>query len=62
MATELSTEETTKARVQLFAKDMMKQINNNWSNGAILINKYGQNCKDIIMVPEKRLLYWLEQK
>ena len=37
MALEISSEETIKARIQLFAKDMMKQINNNWSNGAILM-------------------------
>ena len=62
MAKSISTEETVKARVQLYANDMLEKINHNWSNGAILINKYGEHCKKIITAPDKRLQYWLDKK
>jgi len=61
LATELSNEEVTKARMELDVKEMMKEINNDWSNGAILINKYAEHCKNIIENTETRMQYWLEK-
>lgn len=61
LAVKLSNEEVTKARMELDTKAMVKEINNDWSNGAILINKYAEHCKNIIENTETRMQYWLEE-
>lgn len=43
------------ARVEIDAKQMMKEMNNHYSNGAIIINKYGDKCKTLLESPEKRI-------
>jgi hypothetical protein len=42
------------ARAELDAKQMMKEMNDDYSNGAIIINKYGEKCKSLLEAPEKR--------
>jgi hypothetical protein len=61
LAAKASNDKVTQARIELDVKAMMKEIDNNWSNGAILINKYGESCKEIIENPEGRLEYWLSK-
>ena len=61
LANELSNEEVNKARFEIDVKLMMKEINNDWSNGAILINKYAEHCKNIIKNTETRMQYWLDK-
>lgn len=61
LASKLSNENTTKARMELDMKQMMKEINSDWSNGAILINKYAEHCKNIIENSEARMQYWLDK-
>lgn len=51
----LSNLKVAMARAELDAKQMMKEMNNNYSNGAIIINKYGEECKSLLEEPEKRV-------
>lgn len=61
LAEMISNKKVTKARIELHAKVMLKEIENNWSNGAILIHKYGESCKEILESPENRIEYWLSK-
>jgi len=54
MAVELSNEEVIKAHIELI-KEMKEDMKHNWSNAAILINKYAFFCKDLMEKPEDRL-------
>ena len=61
-ASKLSNKRVTESRIELDIKAMMKEIDYSFSNGAILINKYGEYCKGIIDNPKARLQYWLDKK
>lgn len=61
-AVRLSNVKVTEARVELSVKSQMKEMGKNYSNFAILINKYGEFCKQLINNPDKRLKYWLKKK
>jgi hypothetical protein len=62
LAIELSNEKVTSARMELTVQEMAHETDHNWSNSAILINKYGQLCKHLIEKPTDRLQYWLERR
>lgn len=62
IAVEFSNEEVTKARIEMALKSMLKDIDNKLSNAAIVINKYGEFCKELLENPEARLQYWLDKK
>ncbi|MGS0681542.1 hypothetical protein ACVBIL_10300 [Shewanella sp. 125m-7] len=57
-ASELSNEKVSEARVKLAYKEMHKELDGNWSNSAILIEKYSDLCVELLESPEKRLKYW----
>ena len=61
LAAEISSAEVTAARVELRTTAMGEEIGGDLSNFAILINKYGQRCKEILEDPEGRLTYWVDQ-
>ena len=57
-ASELANEKVSAARVKLAYKEMHKELDTNWSNSAILIEKYSDLCVELLENPEKRLEYW----
>lgn len=57
-----SNDEVSKSRVRLSYQQLAKETGNNYSNAAILIDKYGVTCKSALEDPESRLNYWLEKK
>ena len=61
-ANEMSNKKVTDARISLFTKEMVKEINHDWSNAAIIINKYQENCIEILNDPENRIDYWLAKE
>jgi len=58
----LSTEKLAFARVDLATKTMVREMEGDWGNVAILNNKYGYPCKDLVANPEARMRYWLEKR
>ncbi|HHK8465385.1 TPA: hypothetical protein ACQYBX_004661, partial [Vibrio parahaemolyticus] len=56
-----SNEEVSKSRVKLSYQQLAKETDSNYSNAAILIDKYGVTCKSTMEDPESRLNYWLEK-
>ena len=60
MAIGSSNEEVASARFMLYADEMLKEIKNNCSNVAIIMQKYGETCKAAIEDLEARLKYWVE--
>jgi hypothetical protein len=47
-AVELSNAAITEARVELSIKDLLKLINNDYSNSALLTNKYDAFCESLL--------------
>jgi len=45
-------QKVTLARFTLGMESMLKEINNDFSNSSILMNKYGFRCKDVMENPE----------
>lgn len=62
MAVKLSNREVTSARVGMVTQMMMEDMNNDWSNWAIVLNKYGPACREITDNPAGRLEYWLNKR
>ena len=62
LAVGLSNIKVTNARIELSTNKMMKEIDYSLSNGAILINKYGEFCEEILENPEERMKYWFNKK
>lgn len=62
MAVKLSNREVTSARVGMVTQMMMEDMNNDWSNWAIVLNKYGPTCREITDNPVERLEYWLNKR
>jgi hypothetical protein len=61
-ATKISRADVALARYKLALEDQIKSINGDYANLAILIEKYGSLCKQILEDPLSRLRYWLEKK
>ncbi|MCS5708796.1 hypothetical protein CC99x_007750 [Candidatus Berkiella cookevillensis] len=53
--------ETAVARAELLMKEMIADIDNNFENISILMNKYMSQCEQIYEKSEERLQYWLDQ-
>jgi len=51
-------QEVTLSRFELGLKSMLKEIDNDVSNIAILMNKYGFRCKDAMENPEAMMKEW----
>ena len=54
-------EETILAKVELSMKDLKNQMGSDFKNYAIILNKYGQFCKDLAERPEYRMKYWADR-
>lgn len=62
MAVKLSNRKVTSARVGFATQLIMEDMNNDWSNWAVVIRKYGSTCKEITENPVQRLEYWLSKE
>jgi hypothetical protein len=62
MAVTLSNREVTSARVEMVTQMMMDEMKNDWSNWAVVVNKYGSTCREITENPVQRLEYWLKKE
>jgi hypothetical protein len=62
MAVTLSNREVTSARVEMVTQMMMEEMNDDWSNWAVVVNKYGSTCREITENPVQRLEYWLKKE
>lgn len=48
----------TSARIEMSTKEMVDEINNNIENISILMNKYGNHCKNIMEDPDSITYEW----
>jgi len=51
----------TQARINLAIDEQKKLMNHDFSNIAILIDKYGKFCKELLEKPKNRLQFWLDK-
>lgn len=54
-------QETIIAKIELNMKDLKNQMGGDFVNYSILLNKYGQFCKDLVEKPENRMKYWADR-
>ena len=54
-------EETILAKIELSMKDLKNQMGGDFKNYSIILNKYGQFCKDLVEKPENRMKYWADR-
>jgi hypothetical protein len=54
-------EETITAKIELNFKDFKKQMGGDFKNYSIVLNKYGQFCKDLVEKPENRMKHWADR-
>jgi len=62
LAVKFSNHEVTQARINLSIDEQKKLMNHDFSNIAILIDKYGKFCKELLEKPGNRLQFWLDKK
>ncbi|MBW3163690.1 hypothetical protein [Ferrimonas balearica] len=61
LASGLSNPKVTEARVKLSYQEMASEIDHNFSNIAILIDKHAKLCTQLMEDPSERLDYWLNK-
>jgi hypothetical protein len=54
-------QETILAKIELSMKDFKNQTGGDFKNYSIILNKYGQFCKDLVEKPENRMKYWADR-
>ena len=54
-------EETILAKIELSMKDLKNQMGGDFKNYSIILNKYGQFCKDLVEKPENRMKHWADR-
>ena len=54
-------QETIIAKIELNMKDLKNQMGGNFANYSIILNKYGQFCKDLVEKPDYRMKYWADR-
>ena len=54
-------EEAIIAKIELSMKDLKNQMGSDFKNYSILLNKYGQFCKDLVEKPDNRMKYWADR-
>ena len=54
-------EETILAKIELGMKDLKNQMGGDFKNYSIILNKYGQFCKDLVEKPENRMKHWADR-
>jgi hypothetical protein len=61
-STALSSKKVTEARIEMAAKSMTKDLDNDMANFSILLNKYSDSCGEAVTDPEARMNYWLKKQ
>jgi hypothetical protein len=51
-------EQSVKSAAKLHIKDIGSDMNNDFVNVSIIIDKYGRFCKDLFENPDQRIEYW----
>ena len=54
-------QETILAKIELSMKDLKNQMGGDFKNYSIILNKYGQFCKDLVEKPENRMKQWADR-
>jgi hypothetical protein len=54
-------QEAILAKIELNMKDLKNQMGGDFKNYSILLNKYGQFCKDLVEKPDNRMKYWADR-
>ena len=54
-------QETILAKIELSMKDLKNQMGGDFKNYSIILNKYGQFCKDLVEKPENRMKHWADR-
>jgi hypothetical protein len=54
-------EETILAKIELSMKDLKNQMGGDFKNYSIILNKYGQFCKDLVEKPDNRMKHWADR-
>ena len=55
------TNEAMLARSKILINEMLKSINNDFTNMSVLLLEYGEFCKSLIDTPEIRNQYWINK-
>jgi len=55
------TKEEMSLKVESEINKQLNLIDNNFSNASVLLEKYGQNCKNLIENKKKRISFWEKQ-
>ena len=50
--------EEMKKKVNSQIKIQSKEIENDYSNSSLLLNKYGNMCKNLIQNQKQRIMFW----
>jgi len=54
-------QETILAKIELSMKNLKNQMGGDFKNYSIILNKYGQFCKDLVEKPENRMKHWADR-
>ena len=54
-------QETILAKIELSMKDLKNQMGGDFKNYSIILNKYGQFCKDLVEKPDNRMKHWTDR-
>ena len=52
-------DETAPARMRMAARKQAQEMDNDFINFSILIDKYGEPCKTVVEDPDSRIEYWM---
>ena len=52
-------DETAPARMRMAARKLAQEMDNDFINFSILIDKYGEPCKTVVEDPDSRIEYWM---
>ncbi len=54
-------DETAPARMRMAARQQARDIDNDFINFSVLIDKYGEPCKTVVENPDSRVEYWMKK-
>lgn len=58
----LTGEKLTDARIEMAAKSIIKDLDNDIANVSIILNKYSDRCVEAMTDPKARMDYWLMKR
>ena len=54
-------DETAPARMRMATRKLAQEMDNDFINFSILIDKYGEPCKTVVEDPDSRVEYWMKK-